>query len=148
MSAVETRDPRIESSHFILSQLLLKEKNRLKGRLQIAHYSQRIDISNYFFSFCCAKSWNRKYCDFYKRCYLYFFKLSIHGLFFFIFVVSIPTVDSKQKDVRFKSSPMTGFEPWTSGIGNDHSTNWATTSVTRFGDLLDLWQLFKAWANN
>ena len=52
-----------------------------------------------------------------------FFKLSIHGLFFFIFVVSIPTVDSKQKDVRFKSSPMTGFEPWTSGIGNDHSTN-------------------------
>ena len=58
-----------------------------------------------------------------KGCYLYFFKLSIHGLFFFIFVVSIPTVDSKQKDVRFKSSPMTGFEPWTSGIGNDHSTN-------------------------
>ena len=23
---------------------------------------------------------------------------------------------------------MTGFEPWTSGIGSDHSTNWATTT--------------------
>ena len=22
--------------------------------------------------------------------------------------------------------PMTGFEPWTFGIGSDHSTNWAT----------------------
>ena len=24
---------------------------------------------------------------------------------------------------------MTGFEPWTSGIGSDHSTNWATTTA-------------------
>ena len=24
---------------------------------------------------------------------------------------------------------MTGFEPWTSGIGSDRSTNWATTTA-------------------
>ena len=26
--------------------------------------------------------------------------------------------------------PMTGFELWTSGIGNDRSTKWATTTAT------------------
>ena len=24
---------------------------------------------------------------------------------------------------------MTGFEPWISGVGSDHSTNWATTTA-------------------
>ena len=33
---------------------------------------------------------------------------------------------------------MTGFEPWTSGIGSDRSTNWATTTAHYFETLL-LW---------
>ena len=55
---------------------------------------------------------------------------------------------------------MTGLEPRTSGVTSVWSTNYATTaaldnkflvigiSVTRLGDLLDLWQLFKAFGNN
>ena len=39
------------------------------------------------------------------------------------------TVDSKQINVRYKSVPMTGFEPWTSGIVSDRSTNWATIAA-------------------
>ena len=35
------------------------------------------------------------------------------------------TVDSK-KMFNIIFLPMTGFEPWTFGIGSDHSTNWAT----------------------
>ena len=30
---------------------------------------------------------------------------------------------------------MTGFEPWTSGIGSDRSTNWATTTAQSSGNL-------------
>ena len=29
----------------------------------------------------------------------------------------------------FKKLPMTGLEPRTSGVGSDHSTNWATTTA-------------------
>ena len=36
------------------------------------------------------------------------------------------TVDSKQMFYINKFLPMTGFEPRTSGIRSDHSTNWAT----------------------
>ena len=64
---------------------------------------------------------------------------------------------------------MTGVELRISGVGSDHSINWATTlpmlkfvfdiifkqlkmglvvSVTRLGDLLDFGQLFKAFGNN
>ena len=48
---------------------------------------------------------------------------------------------------------LTGFEPRTSEVGNDRSTNWATTishpiSATRLGDLLDFGQVFKAFGNN
>ena len=47
-------------------------------------------------------------------------KWAIPGLFFFIFVFSLQlTVNN----VQYKSLPMTGFEPWTSGVGSDHSTN-------------------------
>ena len=34
----------------------------------------------------------------------------------------------KQKKIM----PMTGFEPRTSGVVNDHFTNWATTTPTQF----------------
>ena len=44
----------------------------------------------------------------------------------FIFVLSIQlTVNN----VQYKCLPMTRFELWTSGIGNDRSTNWATTTA-------------------
>ena len=40
------------------------------------------------------------------------------------------TDDSKQMLYNFL--PMTGFEPWTSGIGSDRSSNWATTTAQTF----------------
>ena len=46
--------------------------------------------------------------------------------FFFIFVFYLNTVDSNQ---MFKINfPMTGFEPRTSGIGSDRSTNFVTAT--------------------
>ena len=33
------------------------------------------------------------------------------------------------KNVLYKHSPMTGFEPQTSGHGSVHSANWATTTA-------------------
>ena len=55
-----------------------------------------------------------------------FFIWAIPGLFFFIFVfLKQLTVNI----VQFKFLPMTGFEPWTSGIGSDRSTNCATTTA-------------------
>ena len=49
-------------------------------------------------------------------------------LFFFIFVFSIQLT----VNVRYKFLPMTGFEPRTSGIGSDRSTNWATTTAKNY----------------
>ena len=54
-----------------------------------------------------------------------YFKWAISGLFFFIFVFSIQL----RVNVQFKFLLMTGFEPQTSGFGNDCSTNWATTTA-------------------
>ena len=52
----------------------------------------------------------------------------IPGLFFFIFVFSIQlTVNI----VQFKFLSMTGFEPRTSGIRSDRSTNCATTPAPK-----------------
>ena len=48
-----------------------------------------------------------------------FFKWAIPGLFSFSFRL-INTVDSKSS-IYFL--PMTGFEPQTSGVGSDRSTN-------------------------
>ena len=42
------------------------------------------------------------------------------------------TVDSKQMFNINKFLPMTGFEPRTSGIGSDRSTNWAKTTSQIF----------------
>ena len=58
----------------------------------------------------------------------YFFpqKWAIPHLFFYIFVLALQfTVEN----VLYKSLPMTGFEPRTSGVWSDHSTNWATTTA-------------------
>ena len=48
--------------------------------------------------------------------YFLFFK---KGLFFFIFVFSIQLTEN----VQYKFLPVTGFEPLTSGIGSNRSTN-------------------------
>ena len=57
----------------------------------------------------------------------YNFKWAITATFFCIFVFS--TVNCKH--VHYKISPMTGFEPRTSGIGSNCSANWATTTALR-----------------
>ena len=54
------------------------------------------------------------------------YKWDIPSLFFlFTFVFS--TVDGKY--VHCKMLLMSGFEPWTSGIGINHSANWAATAA-------------------
>ena len=50
-----------------------------------------------------------------------FLKMGHSGLFFLYFRLFNKTFDSKQK--FDKSLPMTGFEPWISGVGGDRSTN-------------------------
>ena len=50
-----------------------------------------------------------------------FFKWAIPSLFFLIFVV-LNYIDSKQLFCR-KKFRMTGFEPRTSGVGTDRSSN-------------------------
>ena len=55
----------------------------------------------------------------------FFKKWTNSGLFFFYFHL-FNTVDSK---LVISSLPKTGFEPRTSGVGSDHSTNWATTTA-------------------
>ena len=39
------------------------------------------------------------------------------------------TVLKRLKNGPCKNTPMTGFEPWPSGGGNDRTTNWATTTA-------------------
>ena len=46
----------------------------------------------------------------------------------FIYFRLFNTADSIQM-YYIKVPPMTGFEPLTSGIRSDHSTNWATTTA-------------------
>ena len=50
---------------------------------------------------------------------------------FFLYFRLFNTVDSKY--VKWKFLQMIGFEPWTSSIGSDRSTNWATTSLSICG---------------
>ena len=49
-----------------------------------------------------------------------------HSRSLFLNFCLFDTVDTKQM-FYIKSFPMTGFEPRTSGVGSDRSTNWATT---------------------
>ena len=66
-----------------------------------------------------------------KRLFFRIFCISVKLKFFlkmghfFIFVFSIQLTAS----IQYKFLPMTGFAPWTSGIGSDRSTNWATTTA-------------------
>ena len=55
-----------------------------------------------------------------------FFKKNwpIPATFFFIFVFSIYLTEN----IQYKFLPMTGYEPRTSGVRSDRSTNWATTT--------------------
>ena len=57
-----------------------------------------------------------------------FFKWAIPGLLS-LFSFFQYTVDSKQMFYINKFLPMTGFEPRTSGIGSNRSTNWTTTTA-------------------
>ena len=47
----------------------------------------------------------------------------------FLYFRLFNTADTKQINIRCKSLPMTGFEPRTSGVGSNRSTNWATTTA-------------------
>ena len=58
--------------------------------------------------------------------------MAIPGLFFFISVFSIQFTIGKQLNDRYKSLPMIGYEPRTSVIESDRSTNWATTIASFF----------------
>ena len=54
-----------------------------------------------------------------------FFNWAIPGLFFFIFVLSgLQLTDIYNRKIFL---PMSGFEPWISGIRSDRSANCATT---------------------
>ena len=57
------------------------------------------------------------------------------AIFFFIFVFSIHSWQLTNVQYINKVLPMTGFEPQTSGIGSDHSTNWATTTAHKWHHL-------------
>ena len=57
-----------------------------------------------------------------------FFKMG-HSRPRFLYFCLFNTVDSKQIIVRYKSLLMTGFEPLTSGVESDCSTDWVTTTV-------------------
>ena len=59
--------------------------------------------------------------------FLFLFKWTISGLFF-LFVFSIQLT----VNVQYNFLSMTGFELRTSGIGSNHSTNWATTTAQTY----------------
>ena len=54
-----------------------------------------------------------------------FFKWAIPGIFFFIFVFS----GKRLTDKYAQNIAMSGFEPRISGVGSDHSANYATTTA-------------------
>ena len=58
-----------------------------------------------------------------------FFKKMGHSRPLLLYFRLFNTVDSKQINVRFKSLLVYGFEPRTSGIRSDRTTNWATTTA-------------------
>ena len=53
-----------------------------------------------------------------------------HSQLLFVYFRLFNTVDSKQVNkCSIKNLPITGFEPWTSVIGSNCCTNWATTTA-------------------
>ena len=71
-----------------------------------------------------------------KYCQIFLKEWAIPGLFFFIFVFSIQMT----VNIQYKFLLVTGFEPRTSGIGSDCSTNWATTTANAI-----VWWLTKVY---
>ena len=63
---------------------------------------------------------------------LLFYKMGHCWPLFLLFLSFQYAVDSIQMFSVNKFLPMTGFEPRTSGIGSDRSTNWATTTSPLF----------------
>ena len=61
-----------------------------------------------------------------------FFEVAFPGLFFFIFVFSIQLTVNAQ----YNFLQMTGFEPRTSGVESDRSTNWVITTARKLQYLL------------
>ena len=61
----------------------------------------------------------------------YFFKWSIPGLFFLFSSFQYKVDNIQLFDINF-FLPMTGFEPRTSAIGSDRSTNWATITSPKY----------------
>ena len=60
----------------------------------------------------------------------FFFQMGhTRPLFLYFFVFSIHSWQKTNVQYKYKFLPMTGFEPRTSGIGSDRSTNWATTTT-------------------
>ena len=60
-----------------------------------------------------------------KNTFVFLKNWAIPVLSFFIFVFSIQFA----VNVQYNFLPMTAFEPRTSGIRSNHSTNWATTTA-------------------
>ena len=59
--------------------------------------------------------------------FLFLFKWTISGLFcLFVFSIQLTV------NVQYNFLSMTGFELRTSGIGSNHSTNWATTTAQTY----------------
>ena len=92
------------------------------------------------FSTCASSRWRYK---------VFFFKKIVPFLASFSLFSSFQyTDDSIQMFNINKFLPMTWFEPRTSGIGSDHSTNWATTNSQRatvFNDIYKLKHLLSSW---
>ena len=58
----------------------------------------------------------------------------------FLYFCLFNTVNSKQINVRYKSLPMIRFEPRTSGIQSNRSTNWATTIAQWYACLIAMFK--------
>ena len=95
-------------------------------------------LQTHIFSAVCSREWlwihvrSPSY-------YHYFFTKILNGPYpasFSLFLSFQYTVDSTQMFNINNFFPMTGFEPGTSCIRSDHSTNWATTTTHYFDNVI------------
>ena len=92
------------------------------------HYGHKVRSENTHWKakYHCISGLQIDWIGFYRTRKDVFFKMGPsrpHFHYFCLFNI----VDSKMFNTIFL--PMTGFELWTSGIGSDRSTNWATTTA-------------------
>ena len=74
-----------------------------------------------------------KICSIPDPSYCFFFKMGhSRPLFLYFRHFNAQLTVNKCSIYIYKFLPMTGFEPRISGIGSDHSTNWATTTSQLF----------------